>query len=153
MKTCSKCQSDFEPSANNARKQSSVCPSCQRVYDAAYRAKRKADGNPVRTGSMNPEYHRKRRAAYTQRPEVKTHLAEKARKRLLDPVERPKHEARWKVRREIAEGRMTRQPCEVCGDTVTDAHHDDYGKPLDIRWLCKPCHRKHHAALAKEGQK
>jgi hypothetical protein len=26
-----------------------------------------------------------------------------------------------------------------------DAHHDDYAKPLEVRWLCRPCHRQHHA--------
>jgi len=36
--------------------------------------------------------------------------------------------------------RIKKLPCEVCGDTKTDAHHSDYSKPLDIMWLC----REHH---------
>jgi hypothetical protein len=35
-------------------------------------------------------------------------------------------------------------PCEVCKETNVDAHHDDYNKPLDVRWLCKKHHREHH---------
>lgn len=35
---------------------------------------------------------------------------------------------------------MKKQPCEICGDSNVDAHHEDYSKPLEIRWLC----RKHH---------
>ncbi len=33
-----------------------------------------------------------------------------------------------------------KQPCEMCGDPNTQIHHDDYDKPLEIRWLCLKCH-------------
>lgn len=50
-------------------------------------------------------------------------------------------------------GRLVRQPCEVCGTTTwpVDAHHDDYTKPLDVRWLCRSHHKLHHDALRKAG--
>lgn len=41
----------------------------------------------------------------------------------------------------IRDGRLIRQPCETCGEAKSQAHHDDYSKPLDVRWLCS----KHHA--------
>ena len=40
-------------------------------------------------------------------------------------------------------GRIIRAPCEVCGDTA-GAHHDDYDKPLSVRWLCFIHHRQYH---------
>ena len=43
------------------------------------------------------------------------------------------------------------QPCEQCGAQPADRHHDDYDRPLDIRWLCRPCHIKHHAELGPWG--
>lgn len=40
-------------------------------------------------------------------------------------------------------GHLVMRPC-ACGETQTVAHHDDYAKPLDVRWLCQPCHIKWH---------
>ena len=48
------------------------------------------------------------------------------------------------VAREIKKGTLLRQPCEVCANPKSVAHHDDYDKPLDVRWLCYACHRQHH---------
>lgn len=37
--------------------------------------------------------------------------------------------------------------CERCDDEcVPHGHHDDYSKPLDVKWLCVPCHKLEHAA-------
>jgi hypothetical protein len=52
----------------------------------------------------------------------------------------------------IANGTLVRQPCEVCGTTrKIDAHHDDYSKPLEVRWLCRSHHRQHHIALLRSA--
>lgn len=53
--------------------------------------------------------------------------------------------ARKAVRAAIAAGHLVRQPCEVCAAEKVQAHHDDYSKPLDVRWLCRPHHDEHHA--------
>jgi hypothetical protein len=45
----------------------------------------------------------------------------------------------------LAAQKMRSQPCEVCGLVDADAHHDDYAKPTDVRWLCRSHHRQHHA--------
>lgn len=44
----------------------------------------------------------------------------------------------------IRDGKLTRQPCEICGEEPAEAHHDDYNFPLKIRWLCKNCHAEWH---------
>lgn len=45
----------------------------------------------------------------------------------------------------LHEGTLIRQPCEKCGVTKgVDGHHDDYSKPLQIRWLCKTHHIEWH---------
>lgn len=34
--------------------------------------------------------------------------------------------------------------CERCGAANAHAHHDDYTRPLDVRWLCRACHAVEH---------
>lgn len=41
-------------------------------------------------------------------------------------------------------GKLTRQPCEVCGDSKVQMHHDDYDKPLEVRWFCHDDHLDLH---------
>ena len=54
--------------------------------------------------------------------------------------------ARRAVQSAIAAGKLRRQPCDVCGETdLVDAHHEDYDKPLDVRWLCHGHHAQLHA--------
>ena len=55
--------------------------------------------------------------------------------------------ARTAVHKALRAGTIRRGPCEVCGDVDTQAHHDDYGKPLEVRWLCAECHRALHRAI------
>ncbi len=57
------------------------------------------------------------------------------------------------VSRAIRKGVLIQQPCEDCGDyglrddgkNKVQAHHDDYSKPLDVRWLCRKCHYQWHS--------
>lgn len=41
-------------------------------------------------------------------------------------------------------GLVTKKPCEVCGLNNVHAHHDDYTRPLNIRWLCPVHHKEWH---------
>ena len=44
----------------------------------------------------------------------------------------------------VRDKHIEKQPCEVCGNNEVEAHHDNYDKPLNVRWLCFKCHRKWH---------
>ena len=50
----------------------------------------------------------------------------------------------------IKNGILVRQPCERCGAEKTEAHHEDYDKPLDVMWLCTICHKQRHKELKEE---
>ena len=63
---------------------------------------------------------------------------------LAKPENREKNRAREVCQAAIKSGKLTRQSCEKCGNVKTHAHHDDYSKPLDVRWLCHACHMAHH---------
>jgi transposase-like protein len=44
----------------------------------------------------------------------------------------------------VSRGKLVPQPCQKCGKEEADKHHDDYAKPLEVRWLCRRCHKQHH---------
>ena len=69
------------------------------------------------------------------------------RKRRGYPVDPVKRHARSVAHRAIWRGTLQRQSCETCGAEKAQAHHDDYTRPLDVRWLCGPCHRRVHGVL------
>jgi len=60
-----------------------------------------------------------------------------------------KRDAKNKVNNAIKSGKLIKESCEVCSDAKVEGHHDDYSKPLGVRWLCK----KHHIAWHKENGK
>lgn len=55
-----------------------------------------------------------------------------------------KHKSVSAVYHAIKAGKLVRQPCEECGAEKAEAHHDDYAKPLEVRWLCRSHHRQWH---------
>jgi len=54
------------------------------------------------------------------------------------------------VRTAILNGKLVKFPCERCGEVKSLAHHEDYDKPLDVMWLCQPCHKQRHKELKEE---
>jgi len=48
------------------------------------------------------------------------------------------------VRSGIRRGLIRPRPCEVCGERQVDAHHEDYDRPLAVRWLCRKHHKEAH---------
>lgn len=70
------------------------------------------------------------------------------RHRDLPPEQRRRANARAYANVYQRRGRLTPQPCAVCGAGDVVKHHADYGRPLDVTWLCRPCHRRAQRAAA-----
>lgn len=54
-----------------------------------------------------------------------------------------------------ANGTLIPQPCEACKARASksEAHHDDYRQPLEIRWFCRYHHRQRDAELRDERRR
>jgi hypothetical protein len=55
-----------------------------------------------------------------------------------------KYKAHTMVGNAVRDKKISKLPCQVCGDTKSHAHHEDYSKPLDVIWLCAKHHQRHH---------
>lgn len=60
-----------------------------------------------------------------------------------------KYKAHSIVNYAIKSKKLFREPCEICGKENTHGHHDDYDRPLNVRWLCS---EHHHAWHVKHGE-
>lgn len=79
--------------------------------------------------------------------------AAKSRFRQRNPI---KYKAHCDLNNAVRDGKIEKmESCECCGTGgKIHGHHDDYAKPLEVRWLCAACHRQWHAANgeAKNGR-
>lgn len=110
------------------------------------RAAKWSDKNPEQRKLIALRYGRKLRELVRAglRPEQ-----QKKKISLRDPV---KFRARGILRRAVKRGEMVRPDrCEQCGEQrKTQAHHDDYSKPLLVKWLCSVCHGRIHRTKYRE---
>lgn len=83
-----------------------------------------------------------RPSPYWQNPEQ--YKAGARRRREQKPLEA---KASAKLGRAIASGQIIRpKTCEDCEqEKRLDGHHDDYSKPLEVKWLCRSCHQLLHS--------
>lgn len=134
-KTCSKCGRTLPLAMFSRDSRSSdgfqyVCKRCVSEYNRSlYALNREAKKAAVRQyKSENPEKVLETRLAIcAKRPNQKNAY------RAMDAA--------------IAAGVMQRpRVCSGCGCSDSEhrieAHHHDYTRPLDVIWLCTPCHRR-----------
>jgi len=143
--------------------QSRICNPCksrrqQERYAAnpePYRARARAADRELRTTDIEAARAKVRKNVGAYRERHRERLAEEARQRRYDPAWRARYlgpnRAMGAVRRAIQDGLLKRPTtCTACGGLgPIEAAHQDYSRPLDVRWLCRPCHRQWDAAVPK----
>ena len=136
MKACSQCSavlhaSGFQRRAASRDGLTASCKECLREYD-----KRRYQKDPRVRERLN-RY---------QKTEHGRAVANRAKKKWSDenPVKRAAHVI---LNNAVRDGKVIKpEECGNCGATgLIDGHHHDYSKPLDVTWLCKPCHAAEHA--------
>jgi len=60
-----------------------------------------------------------------------------------------KHWCREQTRKAIRAGVIKKGTCELSGSDKVECHHDNYNKPLKVRWLSKKYHKALHRMRRK----
>lgn len=122
------------------------CISCKSVYDREKYLEKKdeVDARSKAYGKTERGRASNRRASknYGERTNWKRAKVWYARLK-TDPIAYEeflhRHKAQNAVWYALKTGKLVRGKCEVCKSENVQAHHADYSKPLDVRWLC-PLH-------------
>jgi len=149
VRPCSKC-------GTSDRKANGKCKVCTTAYQASYYARNADEAKAYAAthykenlGSAHARHaayrgeNKDKIKAYCSTPVVRSRRVAEEKARRKDPAFIPKIQARLATRNAIRRGELKKGACEVCNGIKVDAHHDDYSKPLDVRWLC----RVHHSAF------
>lgn len=135
LNSCKECCKDYERKRQEAGLRTAIERRAYRKLIETRPGVRAARARRWR--HRNSESVNARNREWTRRNAEK--VAESARRwKRRNPEARRAHTA---VGNAIRDGRLKRKPCEVCGSSKAQAHHDDYDKPLEVIWLCP----KHHA--------
>ncbi len=149
MKKCNRCLEikpfdDFSRDKNKKDGFSTLCKKCRSESFAKYRQKNrdilliKNREYSKNNAEKLAEYQRQYRK---NNPEKVKAINKKSRDKDLRKLR-----ARQRVRMRVYRGTMQKLPCQVCGDPKSQAHHQDYNKPLEVIWLCQ----KHHQMLHRD---
>lgn len=120
------------------------CKECRCAFNKAYRDRNiDAIRNYDRMRCMRPDRVEARKRLMKTPSGIQSRLKTIENWNKKNKEKRAAHSRFW---RELANGKIFKQPCEVCGESKAQAHHEDYSKPLEVRWLCT----KHHKPADRE---
>ena len=136
----------FYPRKDAADGRRSSCINCAIIYNKrADIRKREAKRRQTKTYRVARKQSNK---TYRAKPEVQSRI--KLYGKRYNAVHTKEKQACKQLECALARGALTKpHKCDCCGRRrKLHGHHDDYSKPLSVRWLCCSCHQLLH----KEAQ-
>lgn len=123
----------------------SYCKECWKIKSRLHRAENLERVQEYDRNRSALPHRVEARKAYAQTKEYKESVAKSQPEWIARNKE--KRQAHILTGNAVRDGRLIKAPCEVCGNSEVDAHHDDYGKPMVVRWLCRTHHADYHKRL------
>lgn len=140
-KRCSRCKSIklLTEYQTDRRELAGVRPECRACSKSSKRDKWDALSISEKEKSRSRWRVRHRQADYRQRERAL---------RVSDPHEWARHQLRYAVTRGKIAKPSHCQDCQMLKEKRDlHGHHDDYSRPLEVRWVCYQCHGKTHRAM------
>lgn len=126
------------------------CGECKPLSDF-YKHKRMADGHVNKCKDCNKADVRKNRLDkldyYREYDRARGNRQDSGYRRNYRNEFPMKYAAHILVSNAVRDGRIEKiKECQKCGIHTENihGHHDDYAKPLIVRWLCPACHKAWH---------
>ena len=164
MKVCRKCEAEKRDDDFYTNRR--VCKSCCSARSmawvktekgsASHRVARAKYNSSDHGGAKNKEYRespagrasqtRGQKAFAERNPGIQEIYKAKYYERFPE-----KKAAKDALRAAVRYGKINKpDACPICGKTgLIHGHHTDYSKPLDVQWLCQPCHvDAHHGGIS-----
>jgi hypothetical protein len=148
MKTCKSCgeskeENEYFPHPTSKGGLYARCKICVSRQSYESRKRRMAMMLPERVEEI-----RKAKAESTKRwAQANPGKAVEAQRRYF-AKNKDREAAHNKLKYAVRTGKVTPEPCWVCGEYDVQGHHPDYSVPLSVVWLCRP----HHTQLHREAK-
>jgi hypothetical protein len=149
MKVCRECQiekplSYFYKHAKMADGHLNKCIVCVKARVGKYR-----EANLERVREYDKKRSNQPHRVIARKEYVKTEEGKQTKKKAMDaykkrfPMVYASHVITGNA---IRNGKLIQASnCSICNSTEKiEGHHDDYTRPLKVRWLCESCHKEWH---------
>lgn len=136
-----------------------VCSVCkiEKPLSEYYKYSKPADGHEYRCRKCHGAQKKRWRERNPEKAAEGHRRGADARKRRSRERHPEKAKARSQVAEAVRTGRIVKpEACEECGEKTEKAklhgHHRDYSKPLEVDWVCRPCHEAIHREEAEKAE-